>query len=132
MAIDRRKFLKTSAAVGGALGLQGLPGLPRGAEAADVAAAAAAQQPQPAAAPVKPLRLLILGGTGFIGPHQSSTPSTAGIRSRCSIAGRPTRRCFPRSKSLWAIAMRRTAMRRSRAGSGRGDRQPRAAAEVGA
>jgi 2'-hydroxyisoflavone reductase len=61
MALDRRGFLKASALAGGALGWQGVG-------AFDVAAHPAA--PQPPAAPGKPLRILILGGTGFIGPHQ--------------------------------------------------------------
>lgn len=51
----RRDFLKTSALAGGALGLAH-PAL---------AHAIALEQPAP-----KPLRILILGGTGFIGPHQ--------------------------------------------------------------
>jgi 2'-hydroxyisoflavone reductase len=51
----RRDFLKTSALAGGALGL------------AHPALAGAFDLVQPAS---KPLRILILGGTGFIGPHQ--------------------------------------------------------------
>ncbi|MEO6445574.1 MAG: NAD-dependent epimerase/dehydratase family protein [Gemmatimonadaceae bacterium] len=64
---SRRDFLRSSAVLGGAVGL-GLasPGqLP------------AAGEPQAGPAPLtgvgrapKPLRILILGGTGFIGPHQ--------------------------------------------------------------
>ncbi len=54
--VTRRAFLETTAAVGGALGIAGPAGL---------AAHAAAVQRAPA-----PLRILILGGTGFIGPHQ--------------------------------------------------------------
>ena len=47
----RRDFLKTSAAAGGALLVGGLPQLS-------------------AAAPrASPMNLLVLGGTGFIGPH---------------------------------------------------------------
>jgi 2'-hydroxyisoflavone reductase len=49
---SRRDFLKTTAATGGALLSGGLPALAR---AATHAAA--------------PLNLLVLGGTGFIGPH---------------------------------------------------------------
>jgi 2'-hydroxyisoflavone reductase len=52
----RRGFLKTSAMAAGALGLAGPT--PIGAQAPDTAKAA------------RPLRILILGGTGFIGPHQ--------------------------------------------------------------
>ena len=52
---SRRDFLKTSAAVGGSVLVgAGAPGL--------LAAAA----PAPARAP---MRILVLGGTGFIGPH---------------------------------------------------------------
>jgi 2'-hydroxyisoflavone reductase len=54
----RRDFLKTSALAGGALGL-GHPSLH--------ALGAGAVERQRAATP---LRILILGGTGFIGPHQ--------------------------------------------------------------
>jgi 2'-hydroxyisoflavone reductase len=57
MAIDRRRFLRTSAA--GALGLGLVP---------DALLHAAPRAPvEPAR---KPLRLLILGGTGFTGPFQ--------------------------------------------------------------
>src|SRR5215470_6661890 len=52
---SRRDFLKTSAAVGGSVLV--------GAAAPGLLAAAA---PAPARAP---LRILVLGGTGFIGPH---------------------------------------------------------------
>jgi 2'-hydroxyisoflavone reductase len=56
MSPTRRDFLKTTALIGGAMA----GGLPIG----DLAAA-----PQPGRAR-KPLRILILGGTGFIGPNQ--------------------------------------------------------------
>jgi len=62
MASNRRDFLRSSAIAGGALGL-----------ALTRAEAVLAQGPAPlpprSRAP-KPLRILILGGTGFIGPHQ--------------------------------------------------------------
>ncbi len=54
MALERREFLKLSAATGAGFGL-----------AAVGAAAAPAVAPAP-----RPLRLLILGGTGFTGPFQ--------------------------------------------------------------
>ena len=63
MTTSRRSFIKTSAVAGGALGLGVLPG-----------ASADAQQPaasRPATQrAAKPLRILILGGTGFTGPYQ--------------------------------------------------------------
>lgn len=65
MSTDRRSFLKTAAAVGGAVGLGALPRV------------ASAATPEPAVwtprpvgkAPVS-LNILILGGTGFTGPEQ--------------------------------------------------------------
>jgi 2'-hydroxyisoflavone reductase len=59
----RRDFLKTGAAAGGAL----LAGLGAGCARASERAAAEGTR---AAAPTRPLDILVLGGTGFIGPHQ--------------------------------------------------------------
>jgi 2'-hydroxyisoflavone reductase len=59
MPVSRRTFLASSATIGGALTL-GFPALVHALEARRHDA------PQPAA----PLRILILGGTGFIGPYQ--------------------------------------------------------------
>lgn len=53
----RRDFLKTTAAAGGVLITGSVPGLAQTANAAEPSKAAA------------PLNLLILGGTGYIGPH---------------------------------------------------------------
>ena len=68
MTTNRRDFLRTSAMAGGAVGL----GLSR---ADSLGAQPITTQPSPASVvgrpqPTKPLRILILGGTGFIGPHQ--------------------------------------------------------------
>lgn len=63
MATNRRDFLRTTAAVGGALAIGTVPSV------GGAVAEAAAAQPPVTRAP-KPLRILILGGTGFIGPHQ--------------------------------------------------------------
>src|SRR5260370_40570787 len=57
MSTSRRKFLKLSALVGGSVGLGLWPG------AADLFAGSASTAS-------KPLRILILGGTGFTGPFQ--------------------------------------------------------------
>jgi 2'-hydroxyisoflavone reductase len=53
----RREFLKVTAGGGGALIAAGLPALARAADLADLRRASA------------PLNILVLGGTGFIGPH---------------------------------------------------------------
>lgn len=69
MSVTRRDFIKISAAAGGALSLGQLPGV--------VSAAAPGLQAQQKTTdeaarnrPVKPMNILILGGTGFTGPHQ--------------------------------------------------------------
>jgi 2'-hydroxyisoflavone reductase len=60
MSTSRRSFIKTSAAIGGAVGLGGLPNL--------------AHASIPLLAPIgkapAALKILILGGTGFTGPEQ--------------------------------------------------------------
>ena len=64
MTTSRRRFLKTSAAVGGAIGLGALPQLATRAESASVD-----PRTPPNPAP-EPLTILIIGGTGFTGPEQ--------------------------------------------------------------
>jgi len=66
VSTSRRDFLRTSAALGGVLGL----GLTPDSASATPAPDAPAATPAPAHRAVKPLRILILGGTGFIGPHE--------------------------------------------------------------
>src|SRR5438309_10628811 len=62
MSTSRRTFLKLSAIAGGSVGL----GLVSGASFAEAINQTVGSTGQAA----KPLRLLILGGTGFTGPHQ--------------------------------------------------------------
>ena len=66
MATDRRSFLKTVSAVGGAAGLGVLPGLAHAAPREGDAA----WTPGPVAKAPVSLNILILGGTGFTGPEQ--------------------------------------------------------------
>ena len=47
---------------------------------------------QPAFARAKAQKVLILGGTGFIGPHFVDALNAAGTRSRCFGANANTRR----------------------------------------
>ncbi len=65
MSISRRTFLASSATVGGALSL----GLPALSHALEFVPATSGHTDTPRRA-VAPLRILILGGTGFIGPNQ--------------------------------------------------------------
>src|SRR5712671_7529781 len=64
MSTTRRRFLKLSALAGGSLGLGLLPG------ASDLLAAK--NRARSIGKAVKPLKILILGGTGFTGPFQVS------------------------------------------------------------
>src|SRR5262245_13356414 len=65
MTIDRRKFVKSSAVIAaGAMTIGTLPAF--GADGVSPAA----YRPETGEAQPKPLNILILGGTGFIGPYQ--------------------------------------------------------------
>lgn len=66
MTIDRRTFLKSSALLGSAASLGALPATAFGADGVR----AFAYRPETGQAQPKPMRILILGGTGFIGPYQ--------------------------------------------------------------
>ncbi|MBL0173326.1 MAG: twin-arginine translocation signal domain-containing protein [Gemmatimonadaceae bacterium] len=65
MTIDRRDFLKSAAVLTGAISL-GLPTLAHGFSADGIRA----YRPETGEAQPKSMRILILGGTGFIGPYQ--------------------------------------------------------------
>lgn len=70
MPSNRREFLRTSAIAGGALGLGLTHSHTASAQPAPGATGPKALPTVRAARAPKPLRILILGGTGFIGPHQ--------------------------------------------------------------
>ena len=93
MSTSRRDFLKTSAAASGALGLGLAPTL-----AGTASAQPAAGQP-PARAP-RPLRILILGGTGFIGPHQVNYARARGHTVTLFNRGRTNPGLFPDVEKL--------------------------------
>lgn len=82
MNATRREFLKTSAAVGGAVGL-GLFGCAPADEEA-----------------VPPMRLLILGGTGFIGPHEVRAAQARGHEVTLFNRGRSNPGLFPDVETL--------------------------------
>ena len=89
MATNRRNFLKTTAAAGGAL-----------AAGMGVAAAlpgrAAASRPQA----TNPLKILILGGTNFIGPHQVEYALSRGHEVTLFNRGRTNAHLFPDLEKL--------------------------------
>ena len=66
MSISRRTFVKGTAMAGGALGMGMAPRIAGAAEERESASA----EPKPVEKAAKPLDILVLGGTGFTGPHQ--------------------------------------------------------------
>ncbi len=84
----RRDFLKTSAAAGGALGL--------GLAAASFRPARGQAQAGPrSAGQAAPMRILILGGTSFLGPHQIRYALERGHSITTFTRGQTTPRMFP-------------------------------------
>ncbi|MCK5650721.1 MAG: NAD-dependent epimerase/dehydratase family protein, partial [Gemmatimonadetes bacterium] len=83
MTIPRRDFIRTAALAGGALSLGAKPG------------AAATALPQS-----RTLRILILGGTGFIGPHQVRYAQERGHTLTLFNRGRTAPELFPGIEQL--------------------------------
>ncbi len=97
MPSTRRDFLKTGTVLGGALGA----GL--GATLVPGALGAASPDPapaRPAGRAPKPLRMLILGGTGFIGPHQVRYAQERGHTVTLFNRGRTNPGLFPNVEKL--------------------------------
>ena len=92
MTTSRRDFLKTSAVLSGAVGA-GLAAAPA------LAAPATRRAARPAPAP-KPLRILILGGTGFIGPHQVRYAQERGHTVTLFNRGKTNPGLFPNVEKL--------------------------------
>ena len=92
MTTSRRDFLKTSAVLSGAVGA-GLAAAPA------LAAPATHRAARPAPAP-KPLRILILGGTGFIGPHQVRYAQERGHTVTLFNRGKTNPGLFPNIEKL--------------------------------
>jgi len=86
MPSTRREFLQRSAALTGALALGAL-----GRARADEA---------PTVSPGKPLRILILGGTGFIGPHQVGYALARGHEVTLFNRGQTNPQLFPDVEKL--------------------------------
>ncbi len=99
MDSNRRTFLKTTVAAGGAMAA----GLAAHRPLTGADSAAAASDPPPAnTRPPSPrsLRILILGGTGFIGPHQVEYALSRGQEVTLFNRGRTNTHLFPRVEKL--------------------------------
>lgn len=99
MSVNRRTFLKTSAMVGGAFGLGAFPGFANGEvrlNSDGVDERAMVQQPRPP----KKLSILILGGTGFIGPNQVRYALDRGHDVTLFNRGKTNPGLFPKVKKL--------------------------------
>ncbi len=92
MSRDRRAFLKLTAAVGGAVGL-GLAGPER-------LAARPIWSAVPGVGRPRALRILILGGTSFIGPHQVEYARSRGHEVTLFNRGRTNTHLFPGVEKL--------------------------------
>ncbi|MDE2783144.1 MAG: NAD-dependent epimerase/dehydratase family protein [Gemmatimonadota bacterium] len=99
MRTNRRDFLKTTAAAGGAVAAgMGSFALTGCAAEGDGPAAGSQGAGQPGAA--RPLRILILGGTGFIGPHQVEYALSRGHEVTLFNRGRTNAHLFPEVEKL--------------------------------
>lgn len=101
MSLNRRTFLKSSAIVGGALSIGGLPSLARSQDTASLNADGVDERALVEhSAPQKKLSILILGGTGFIGPNQVRYALDRGHDVTLFNRGQTNPGLFPKVKKL--------------------------------
>ncbi len=96
MSTNRRDFLKLTAAATGAVGL-GLPSSLAGAHSGPSSSGAGHRPDDP---PRRALRMLILGGTGFIGPHMVRYALERGHEVTLFNRGRSNTDLFPEVETL--------------------------------
>jgi 2'-hydroxyisoflavone reductase len=99
MSPTRRQFIRSAAVAGGALGLGLGPNL-TGSRADATAGGAPAPTRARRSAPPRRIRLLILGGTGFIGPHQVRYAVERGHEVTIFNRGRSAPGVFPGVEEL--------------------------------
>ena len=97
MSLDRRTFLKSTAGLSGALGVGGLPSVARGMTVDGIDARALQPKREPAQ---KSLKILILGGTGFIGPYQVQYALDRGHQVTLFNRGKTNSTLFPKVPRL--------------------------------
>ncbi|HYW31273.1 MAG TPA: NAD-dependent epimerase/dehydratase family protein [Gemmatimonas sp.] len=100
MTLDRRTFLKSSAVLGGALGLGGMPSLAHGFDSNGVSDGVSGALVSGTGRAVAPLRILILGGTGFIGPNQVQYALERGHKVTLFNRGKTNSTLFPKVPRL--------------------------------
>ncbi|NNF26302.1 MAG: twin-arginine translocation signal domain-containing protein, partial [Gemmatimonadetes bacterium] len=93
MTTDRREFLRRAAAVGGGIVVSGSP--VHAAEGMSRAAGSVQERSRTA-----PMRILILGGTSFIGPHQVRYALDRGHEITLFNRGRTNTHLFPEVERL--------------------------------
>ena len=99
MTHTRRRFLATSAAAAGAAALT--PGQALSASASRAGSPFGTPAPHPAPTPTpRPLRILFLGGTGFIGPHMVRYAMYRGHEVTLFNRGRTAPELFPGVETL--------------------------------
>ncbi|MDE2793876.1 MAG: NAD-dependent epimerase/dehydratase family protein [Gemmatimonadota bacterium] len=100
MDASRRDFLKTTAVVGGAMAA-GLAGPGKAAGTSPITAQPGGlDHPCSSPAPARSLKILILGGTGFIGPHQVEYALARGHEVTLFNRGRTNTHLFPDVEKL--------------------------------
>ena len=101
MTHTRRRFLATSAAAAGAAALTPGQALSASASRAGSPFGTGAPAPHPAPTPTpRPLRILFLGGTGFIGPHMVRYAMYRGHEVTLFNRGRTAPELFPGVETL--------------------------------
>ncbi|MYB05535.1 MAG: NAD-dependent epimerase/dehydratase family protein [Gemmatimonadetes bacterium] len=99
MRTNRRDFLKTTAAAGGALAA-GVGPLALAGCAVEGDGPAAGSEDGGESRAANPLKILILGGTGFIGPHQVEYALSRGHEVTLFNRGRTNAQLFPEVEKL--------------------------------